>query len=359
VRKLIYLNEPVNVKSILSDDKYMEPELSPWTAVIEGSTDLSDGENEVTIAPTAVTSILFKLGTISGKDEEDTTNTADIYQIWTQQCLSLLDRYQIYEENEHPKSSRNYITGDYITFIGCIRDNLKEAERLVDTLSSCLVAPIREIPRKEIPRKGKTDKDSEVVRPDELTDEEIMNHYVLLPNHGQLKGRTLADIEGSSANFSTIIYCTAAGESLNHLRNWTSLNSSLLKRAPRNMESNEVSEEFTSKSRRMPKNTWIEMDTLTIPHSYKLLGSWHRYDKISGTWDPVYGAPILQASQQHTEEDDHGVDYILMCREGRLSDQYPDELQFVLRWEGIHEDQYSVVARDQFFSELRDTFTSN
>ena len=125
------------------------------------------------------------------------------------------------------------------------------------------------------------------------------------------------------------------------------------------MDPREDGVEITNKSKKFPQNTWIEMDVPTIPHSYKLLGSWHRYDKTSGTWDPTYGAPNRHASLQHTEDDDYGVDYILMCREGRLDDKYPDEIQYVVRWEGCHSDQHSVVARDQFFSELRDTFTSN
>jgi DNA-directed RNA polymerase subunit M/transcription elongation factor TFIIS len=169
----------------------------------------------------------------------------------------------------------------------------------------------------------------------------------------------MADVEGSSARFSTIVYCTAAGESLNHLRNWTSLNHGLIKRAARDMNPEERGPEFTNKARRLPRNTWIEMDTPTIPHSYKLLGSWHRYDKISKQWDPKYGAPKLQASQQHTEDDDHGVESILMCREGRVEDTSPDELHYAVRWEGRHEQQHSVVAGDQFFSDLRDSFVSN
>ena len=41
----------------------MEPALRPWTAIIEGPGDLSEGELEVTVAPTAVTSVLFNLDT--------------------------------------------------------------------------------------------------------------------------------------------------------------------------------------------------------------------------------------------------------------------------------------------------------
>ena len=115
------------------------------------------------------------------------------------------------------------------------------------------------------------------------------------------------------------------------------------------MNSEEKGPEFTNKARRLPRNTWIEMDTPTIPHSYKLLGSWHRYDKLSKQWDPKYGAPKLQAAQQHTEDDDHGVESILMCREGRAEDTSPDELHYAVRWEGRHERQHSVVAGDQFF----------
>ena len=246
------------------------------------------------------------------------------------------------------------MTGDYITFVTRVRDNLKEAVRLRRSLLSSQVASIR-----ANPRSSKTDKDSKLVKPDKLTDEEIMNHYVLLPHQGQLRGRTLADVEGSSARFTTIVYCTAAGESLNHLRNWTSLNYSAFKRATQNMDPEEVSVEFTNKSKKFAQNTWIEMDTPTMPKSYKLLGSWHRYDKQSRTWDPVYGAPDIQASSQHTEDDDYGVDYIVMCREGRLSDKFPEEPHYVVRWEGSHSEQYSVIARDQFFSELRDKFTTN
>ena len=357
VRKLIRLNEPVNVKSRLSDDKHMEPDLSPWTAIISKG-DLSDGELEVTISPTAVTAVLFNLEReylvdsdyeergemeerVEPKEERVEPKEELIKRVWTEKCSTLLARYWVHDENEHPMSSRNYNTGDYITLVGCIRDHLEEAERLIETLSSGQVAPIREVVKGE------------------LTDLDITNHYVLLPHEGQLKGRTMADVEGSSARFSTIVYCTAAGESLNHLRTWTSLNHVLIKRAARDMNSEEKGPEFTNKARRLPRNTWIEMDTPTIPHSYKLLGSWHRYDKISKQWDPRYGAPKLQAAQQHTEDDDHGVESILMCREGRTEDISPEELHYAVRWEGRHEQQHSVVAGDQFFSDLRDTFVSN
>ena len=352
VRRLIRLNEPVNVKSRLSDDKHMEPDLSSWTAIISKG-DLSDGELEVTISPTAVTAVLFNLDREYSPDsdyeergemeEEELVEPKEelIKRVWTEKCSTLLARYWVHDENEHPMSSRNYSTGDYITLVGCIRDHLEEAERLIETLSSDQVAPIRELVKGE------------------LTDLDITNHYVLLPHEGQLKGRTMADVEGSSARFSTIVYCTAAGESLNHLRNWTSLNHLLIKRAARDMNPAEKGPEFTNKARRLPRNTWIEMDTPTIPHSYKLLGSWHRYDKISKQWDPKYGAPKLQATQQHTEDDDYGVESILMCREGRAEDTSPDELHYAVRWEGRHEQQHSVVAGDQFFSDLRDTFVSN
>jgi hypothetical protein len=310
VRRLIRLNEPVNVKSRLSDDKHMEPDLSPWTAIISKG-DLSDGELEVTISPTAVTAVLFNLEReysadseyegrgekeepVEPKKMEEPVEPKEelIKRVWAEECSTLLARYWVHDENEHPMSSRNYSTGDYITLVGCIRDHLEEAERLRETLSSCQVAPIREF------EEGG------------LTDLDITNHYVLLPHEGQLRGRTMADVEGSSARFSTIVYCTAAGESLNHLRNWTSLNHGLIKRAARDMNPEERGPEFTNKARRLPRNTWIEMDTPTIPHSYKLLGSWHRYDKISKQWDPKYGPPKLQASQQHTEDDDHGVESI-------------------------------------------------
>jgi hypothetical protein len=298
VRKLIHLNEPLNIKSSLSDDKYVEPDLRPWTAIIEGPGDLSGGELEVTVAPTAVTSVLFDLE--ASQDDEGDTHGMNH---WTQQCSSLLDRYRVHDEQEHPNSSRNYVTGDYITFLGRVRDNPTEAARLRETLSSSQVASIRETPRMERTdrkpdelrrarrtdresdetlRVERSDRDPEVRRPDELTDEDIMNHYVLLPHQGQLKGRTLADVEGESVRFRTIVYCTAAGESLNHLRNWTSLNYASCKRATSNMDPEEVVRvEFINKSKKFTQNTWIEMDTSTIPHSYKLLGSWHRYDKVS------------------------------------------------------------------------------
>ena len=121
VRKLISLNEPVNTKSINSDDKYMEPELKPWTAIIEGPGDLSEGELEVTVAPTAVTSVLFNLDTgfnpIPSNEEGDTIGNAkdisegkettdevitDLYSIWAQRCSSLLDQYWVHDANEHP-----------------------------------------------------------------------------------------------------------------------------------------------------------------------------------------------------------------------------------------------------------------
>ena len=189
---------------------------------------------------------------------------------WAERCSTLLTRYWVYDENEHPMSSRNYRTGDYITLTECIKSHLGEAERLIETLSSGQVAPIRGV-----------DKRSRLGKPGKLTDLEIMNHYVLLPNEGQLRGRTMVDVEGSSARFSTIVYCTATGESLNHLRNWTFLSHEAIKRAAHGMRLDGTGPEFTNKARRLPLNTWIEMDTPTIPHSYKLLGSWHRYDKMS------------------------------------------------------------------------------
>lgn len=354
VRKLIVLNEPINVKSALSNDKYMEPDLSPWTAIIENP-DLSEGEVEVTVTPAAVTAVLFNLGDFDRRDSDyEGEEEIDQTDLWTQRCSDLLDRYGVHEEQEHPNSSRNYMTGDYVTFVSRVRDNLGEAKRLRRSLLSSQVASIR-----EIPRSTRTDKDSKLMKPDKLTEEEIMNHYVLLPHQGQLRGRTLADVEGSSARFNTVVYCTAAGESLNHLITWTFLDCSAFKRATQNMDPEGISVVFTNKSRRFPQNTWIEMETPTIPRSYKLLGSWHRYDKQSQTWDPVYGAPEVQASSQQIEDDDYGVDYILMCREGRLSDTFPDEPHYVVRWEGTHLEQHSVIARDHFFSELRDKFTTN
>ena len=83
----------------------------------------------------------------------------------------------------------------------------------------------------------------------------------------------MVDVEGSSARFSTIVYCTATGESLNHLRNWTFLSHEAIKRAAHGMRLDGAGPEFTNKARRLPLNTWIEMDTPTIPHSYKLIGS--------------------------------------------------------------------------------------
>lgn len=42
-----------------------------------------------------------------------------------------------------------------------------------------------------------------------------------------------------------------------------------------------------------------------------------------------------------------------------MGDEFPEEPHYVVRWEGSHSEQYSVIARDQFFSELRDKFTTN
>ena len=62
---------------------------------MEGPDDLSEGELEVTMAPTAVTSVLFGLGTVpilhvKGGDTTDITTgekTMDLYSIWAQQDL--------------------------------------------------------------------------------------------------------------------------------------------------------------------------------------------------------------------------------------------------------------------------------
>ena len=64
---------------------------------MEGPDDLSEGELEVTMAPTAVTSVLFGLGTVSvpilhvkGGDTTSIAkgeNTTDLYSIWAQQDL--------------------------------------------------------------------------------------------------------------------------------------------------------------------------------------------------------------------------------------------------------------------------------
>ena len=64
---------------------------------MEGLGDLSEGELEVTMALTAVTSVLFGLDTVSvpilhAKGGDTTTdittgeNTTDLYSIWAQQC---------------------------------------------------------------------------------------------------------------------------------------------------------------------------------------------------------------------------------------------------------------------------------
>ena len=197
VRRLIRLNEPINVKSMLSDDKYVELDLSPWTAKISIG-DLSNGELDVTISPTAITAVLFNLekeySTNSeyeegGETMEGPTESKEVLfkskedrrSKWAERCSTLLTRYWVYDENEHPMSSRNYMTGDYITLTECIRSHLGEAERLIETLSSGQVAPIRDV-----------DKSKRLVKPDKLTDMEIMNHYVLLPHEGQLRGRTNA-----------------------------------------------------------------------------------------------------------------------------------------------------------------------
>jgi len=186
-----------------------------------------------------------------------------------------------------------------------------------------------------------------------------MDHYVLLPHQGRLKGRTMIDVEGSSAQFGTIIYSTGAGESLRHLMKWTGLDRIKFKRAPIDMNTDSEIREMTSMSKKFPQNTWIEIETYTIPKGYKLLGSWHRYDKVRGLWDPVYGPPRSQAKQQEIVDDTYEVDCILACRKGRFSDSIPTQLQYAIRWKGYHVQQHAVIPWSELFSSRRDTFITN
>ena len=140
----------------------------------------------------------------------------------------------------------------------------------------------------------------------------------------------MADVEGSSARFGTIIYSTGAGENLEHLMTWTGLERGQFKRAPMGMSRDNKVTEITNKHKKFPQNTWIEIDTYTMPKGYKLLGSWHRYDKVRDSWDPIYGPPKLQAEQQDIVDDTYGVDYILACRPAFGSDPSPHDLRFII-----------------------------
>ena len=115
--------------------------------------------------------------------------------------------------------------------------------------------------------------------------------------------------------------------------------------------------EITNKHRKFPQNTWVEIDTYTMPKGYKLLGSWHRYDKVKGLWDPVYGSPRRQAEQQEIVDDTYDIDCILARRPGRMSDSHPTEDQYVIRWRGDHLQQHAIKPSSHLFSFKRDMVT--
>ena len=112
-------------------EDWIEPDLFQWKAMLEKETDVEDDEVIVSVAPQAVTALLFDVT----KPTQEETEVQQVQRV-QMQCNTLFARYHPEMERPHISVSTAYWTGDYGSTISMIREQPNIVEQLVRSLAS-------------------------------------------------------------------------------------------------------------------------------------------------------------------------------------------------------------------------------
>ena len=324
------------VKRIDGVQDWIMPGLFNWKAALEPELDVVDVEPEVEVAPHQVTVIMLDL---------TKNNQAETEEQWKQrvsnQCSMLSAQYNPEGFQPHPSVSTAYLVGDYGALIHYISLHPWVIHELVGSLEKSELVTM-------FTNTTVTSPGSSCIP----SDSDIIDHYVLAPHEGQLRGRNLDLVDPSYDQYPVVVYCTVAGDSISKLAKWTSLLPTAFSRAPLHLQGfqQNLSIPFTNKSTKLPPNTWVIVDTTQFGSYEQLKGTWHRYDPVECNWHHQWGPPTgIQASQSYVSQDQHQVRYILMLRPSTLEETDPELDRAIIRWEGEYaeSDQYDVVSEKE------------
>jgi hypothetical protein len=112
-------------------EDWIEPDLFQWRARLEKEAEIEDDEVIVSVAPQAVTALLFD----ATRPTQEETELQQAQRVQTQ-CNTLFARYHPETERPHVSVSKAYWTGDYGSTIDRIREQPVMIERLVRSLAS-------------------------------------------------------------------------------------------------------------------------------------------------------------------------------------------------------------------------------
>ena len=417
-------------------EDWIEPDLLQWRAMLEKEPEVEDDETIVSVAPKAVTTVLFDL------TKPDQQETAEVRTQRIQvQCNMLFARYRPETDRPHMSVSTSYWTGDYGTTINRVREQPDMIMQIVDSLAKSEIIAIKMVvllismeERTELAKEiGRTleveginvkyggdrsmsvetqlqlarkegiqwalsvdqrrdsidlcDIDLWDVSPHKIEgiaeedrinekrtmilkeareflikekgkeEDAIMDHYVLLPHEGQVRGRTMGDMMQGNRRYPVIIYNTVAGDNITKLMKWMGLGRYELKRAPFQMTHTEGTipkwENFSNQNQLLPVNTWVKVDSQEFRVEWHLKGTWHRYDPVSQEWDTTWGKPKDQATEIRLTTGCHQIECALAQRPSRQDEVDPGQVRSVIRWEGDYEgdQQYGTVSERDLHSE--------
>ena len=313
---------------------WVESGLHSWTATLEPEPGIVDDELDVSVVPHHVTAVMLDLTRSC-----DTESEAQRNHRVSNQCDMLLAQYYPDGYQPHESVSTAYCTGDHAQLITYIRDHLGVVTELVDSLQNPKVVTMH----------------SNIVSGNsttgvlQLTDEDIVDHYVLLPHHASLKGRNSELSDHSNAEYCTVVYCTVAGDTVSRLSKWTGLKCEAFSRAPLQMlgiSTNHV-QRFSNKSAKLPPNTWVIVDVEQFTSYAQLKGTWHRYSPTLGKWHSRWGPPSApQAENICVSQDYYNIQHILAQWPGTVNNAESHLMRYVIRWEGEHKEgsQHAVVT---------------